>query len=213
MGSAALALLLVFAGAGTALAAKVAPVKVTMNQITPDGVGDAIGSITLKQTKTGVDLAVDLTKLSPGEHGFHVHEHGICAPADKEGKKTAGQAAGGHWDPSTTKLHKGPGGGGHRGDLPKLVVPENGKLKTKLTVEGLTLADLGGKALMIHAGGDNYSDTPKPLGGGGDRVVCGVIPGGGPVPPVPAPPASTAAPTAAVPPPAMKAPVPAEKKP
>jgi Cu-Zn family superoxide dismutase len=32
-----------------------------------------------------------------------------------------------------------------------------------------------GKALMIHAGGDNYADQPKPLGGGGDRIACGVI--------------------------------------
>ncbi len=29
---------------------------------------------------------------------------------------------------------------------------------------------------MIHAGGDNYSDTPEKLGGGGARVACGVIP-------------------------------------
>lgn len=28
---------------------------------------------------------------------------------------------------------------------------------------------------MIHAGSDNYSDDPKPLGGGGDRIACGVI--------------------------------------
>jgi Cu-Zn family superoxide dismutase len=34
---------------------------------------------------------------------------------------------------------------------------------------------LKGHALMIHAGGDNYSDQPKPLGGGGARIACGVI--------------------------------------
>ena len=37
------------------------------------------------------------------------------------------------------------------------------------------LAALRGKTLMIHAGGDNYSDQPKPLGGGGARIACGVI--------------------------------------
>jgi len=179
-GSAAVALTLFLGGANAALAAK--PVKVTMNQISVDGIGESAGTITLKQTKKGVELALDLSKLPPGEHGFHLHERGICEPAEKEGKKTAGQAAGGHWDPDATKAHKGPGGGGHKGDLPKITVPENGKLKTKVTVEGLTMADLGGKALMIHAGGDNYSDTPKPLGGGGDRIVCGVIPGGPPTP-------------------------------
>lgn len=174
-----------WAGSHLALAAapaKAKPVKVTMNQITPEGVGASAGTVAIKQTKEGIELAVDLNGLTPGEHGFHLHELGSCDPADKEGKKTAGQAAGPHWDPDTTKAHKGPGGGGHKGDLPKLTVPEGGKVKTKLPVSGLTLADVAGKSLMVHAGGDNYSDTPKPLGGGGDRIVCGVIPGGAPAP-------------------------------
>lgn len=183
LGSAAVAMTLFFGGASAVRAAgKTTPVKVTMNQITADGVGESDGTITLKQTKKGVEFAIDLSKLPPGEHGFHIHEKGMCEPAEKEGKKVAGQSAGGHWDPDATKAHKGPAGGGHKGDLPKLTVPENGKLKTKLTAEGLTLADLGGKALMIHAGGDNYADAPKPLGGGGDRIVCGMIPGGPPAP-------------------------------
>ena len=179
---------------GSAVAAdkKVAPIKVKMNQITADGVGEAAGTITIKTTKTGLELAVDLSKMTPGEHGFHMHEKGSCDPADKDGKKTAGQAAGGHFDPDATKAHKGPAGGGHKGDLPKLTVPENGKLKTKITVEGLTAADVAGRSLMIHAGGDNYADAPKPLGGGGDRVVCGVIPGTA----TPAPEAAAAPPAA-----------------
>jgi len=162
-------------GAGVALAAA-KPVKVTMSFITPEGVGKPAGTIKLKEGKEGVTLEVDLKGLPPGEHGFHLHEKGSCDPADKEGKKTAGQAAGGHYDPEATKAHKGPGGGGHKGDLPKLEVSDKGVAKTKVEVKGLTMADLAGKALMIHAGGDNYSDTPKPLGGGGDRIVCGVVP-------------------------------------
>jgi Cu-Zn family superoxide dismutase len=161
-----------------AISAPVKPVKVPMSQISVDGIGAGVGTVTIRQTKEGVELAVDLKSLSPGEHGFHLHEHASCDPADKEGKKTSGQAAGPHWDPDATKAHKGPGGGGHKGDLPKLTVPEGGKVKTKLPVTGLTLADFAGKSLMIHAGGDTYSDTPKPLGGGGDRIVCGVVPGG-----------------------------------
>lgn len=152
------------------------PITVTVNQISAEGVGASIGTVTISETKTGLELATDLSGLSAGEHGLHLHEKGSCEPADKEGKKTAGQSAGGHWDPDATKAHKGPGGGGHKGDLPKLVVPEGGKVKAKLTVPGLKLGDVEGKALMIHAGGDNYSDAPKPLGGGGDRIACGVIP-------------------------------------
>lgn len=171
--------------------AKSAPLKVTLNQITVEGVGPAMGSVSIRPTKDGVELAVDLAGLSPGEHGFHLHERGSCDPADKDGKKTSGQSAGPHWDPGATKAHKGPGGGGHKGDLPKLMVPADGKVKVKLTVAGLTTADLAGRSLMIHAGGDTYSDAPKPLGGGGDRIVCGVVPGV--ATPSPAPPAVPAA--------------------
>jgi len=39
----------------------------------------------------------------------------------------------------------------------------------------LKLADVQGRAIMVHAGGDNYSDEPQPLGGGGERIACGVI--------------------------------------
>lgn len=154
------------------------PVKVTLNAISVDGVGAKAGTVTLKPTKDGVELAVDLRGLTAGEHGFHLHEKPSCEPADKDGKKTAGQAAGPHWDPDATKAHKGPGGGGHKGDLPKLAIPANGKLKATFPVAGMTLADFAGKSLMIHAGGDNYSDSPQPLGGGGERVVCGVVPEG-----------------------------------
>jgi Cu-Zn family superoxide dismutase len=157
-----------------ALAAK--PLKVKLDFITVDGVGKPAGTITIKETKDGVTLQTDLKGLPPGEHGFHMHEKASCDPADKEGKKTAGQAAGGHFDPDATKAHKGPEGGGHKGDLPKLTVSDKGVSKEKLAVKGLKLADFAGHALMIHEGGDNYSDTPKPLGGGGARIVCGVIP-------------------------------------
>ncbi len=174
-----------FAAAPKAAAPK--PVKVTLNQISADGVGAKVGSVTIRQTKDGVELTVDVAGLTPGEHGFHLHERPSCDPADKEGKMTAGQSAGPHWDPDSTKAHKGPAGGGHKGDLPKLTVPENGKVKTKLPVVGLTIADVAGKSLMIHAGGDNYSDAPKPLGGGGDRIVCGAIPGGAAAAATPAP--------------------------
>ena len=149
-------------------------IKVTMNLITADGVGKSVGTITIKEGKDGVTVEPKLKDLPPGEHGFHVHEKPSCDPADKDGKKTAGQAAGAHFDPDGTKAHKGPGGGGHKGDLPKLVVSDKGEAKDKIEVKGVTLADFQGHALMIHAGGDNYRDTPKPLGGGGDRIVCGV---------------------------------------
>jgi Cu-Zn family superoxide dismutase len=168
---------MLFMAAVTANAAEKAPkpIKVDVNFIDASGVGKSAGTITIKQTADGLELDTKLKGLTPGEHGFHIHENGNCAPADKEGKPTAGQSAGGHFDPDATKAHKGPGGGGHKGDLPKLEVDAKGTSSAKLKVAGLKLDDVKGKAIMIHEGGDNYADAPKPLGGGGARVACGVI--------------------------------------
>ncbi|HEX4403922.1 MAG TPA: superoxide dismutase [Cu-Zn] SodC [Polyangia bacterium] len=157
-----------------ALAAK--PLKVKMDFVSADGVGKPAGTVTIKETKDGVMLQTDLKGLTPGEHGFHMHDKASCDAADKDGKKTAAQAAGGHFDPDATKAHKGPDGGGHKGDLPKITASDKGVSKEKLDVKGLKLADFAGHSLMIHEGGDNYSDMPKPLGGGGARIACGVIP-------------------------------------
>ncbi len=167
---------LVVCAAATAGAAKAPmPITVMVNFIDANGIGKLAGTVTLKETAEGLELDTHLEGLPSGEHGFHLHENGSCAPADKDGKPTAGGAAGGHYDPEATKAHKGPGGGGHKGDLPKLEVDSKGVADAKFKVPGLRLADVTGKALVIHEGGDNYSDTPKPLGGGAARIACGVV--------------------------------------
>jgi superoxide dismutase, Cu-Zn family len=149
--------------------------KVTINLIDANGVGKSVGTVTVTEGKDGVTLVPNLKGLPPGEHGFHLHENPSCASAEKDGVKTAGEAAGAHYDPGTTKAHKGPEGGGHKGDLPKLVVSEKGEAAEKMQVKGVGLADFRGRAMMVHAGGDNYRDSPKPSGGGGERIACGVI--------------------------------------
>jgi len=61
------------------------------------------------------------------------------------------------------------------GDLPRLEVGPDGAAKTTLIAPRIKdVTALRGHALMIHAGGDTYSDTP-PLGGGGSRFACGVL--------------------------------------
>jgi Cu-Zn family superoxide dismutase len=148
---------------------------VQMNLIDEPGVGKAIGTITLSDSTTGLKLTPALSGLTPGFHGFHVHEKPDCGPGVKDGKRQAGIAAGGHYDPAGTGKHEGPEGKGHKGDLPALTVGQDGKSSTFVLAPHLKLSDLKGRSLMIHAGGDNYSDTPAPLGGGGGRVACGVV--------------------------------------
>ena len=143
-------------------------------QVDAKGVGASIGTVTFKQTAKGLLITPTLEKLSPGEHGFHIHENGSCEAAEKEGKMGAALAAGSHFNPEKV-AHHGTPLDGHLGDLPALTVNDKGFATTPVLAPRLKLTDIQGRAIMIHAGGDNYSDSPKPLGGGGDRVACGVI--------------------------------------
>lgn len=152
-----------------------ADITVPMFKISDGGLGEKIGTVRLFDGNGGLNVQTRLTALPPGQHGFHVHEAGDCGPTAKDGRTGAGLAAGGHYDPHGTGKHEGPTGHGHAGDLPLLMVGADGSAKTKMKAEHLKVADLRGRALMIHAGGDNYADQPQPLGGGGARIACGVI--------------------------------------
>lgn len=150
--------------------------KIEMNSIDTSGLGPSIGSVVAKEDgKGGVAFVPDLKNLPPGTHGFHVHANGNCGPKEKDGRMEAGEMAGPHWDPDKAGKHGSPKGGGHRGDLPPLTVAANGTAKLPVVAPRVKLADLEGKSLMIHDGGDNHSDKPKPNGGGGMRMACGVI--------------------------------------
>jgi len=162
----------------TLLAVPAAADEVTsdIHLISKDGIGKAIGTVRAEDSPNGLVLHLDLTAdLQPGPHGFHVHEHGSCEHKEKDGEMVAGLSAGGHFDPQGTGKHLGPAGEGHLGDLPVLEVGD-GPVMQELVAPRLEVSDIKGLAFMIHAGGDNYSDDPKPLGGGGARVACGVIP-------------------------------------
>jgi Cu-Zn family superoxide dismutase len=157
---------------GAALAGNIV---VQMNLITDQGVGKSIGTVVISDTPHGLLLVPMLTGLMPGIHGFHVHQNADCGPAMKDGKQVAGLAAGGHYDPAGSGKHEGPYAQGHLGDLPALYVGADGMVTTPVLAPRLKTADLIGRSLMIHAGGDNYSDMPAPLGGGGGRIACGII--------------------------------------
>ena len=151
------------------------PIQITMRSISAEGVGDVIGSVTAKDSDQGLVIFPDLVNLTSGDHGFHLHSNPSCEAAlNSEGESVAGLAAGGHWDPDNSGTHLGPFGSGHRGDLSKLIVDADESTKTSVVAPRLITNDLKGHALIVHAGGDTYSDTPA-LGGGGARVACGVV--------------------------------------
>ena len=150
--------------------------KATVNTIDAKGVGSPAGTVSFEDTKWGLLITPDLSGLPAGVHGFHIHEKAACGPAEHEGKQAAGFAAGGHLDPKKTGKHLGPyASDGHRGDLPPLLVDSGGKATLPVLAPRLHVKDVKGHSIMIHEGGDNYSDQPKPLGGGAGRIACGVI--------------------------------------
>lgn len=172
-----LSLVLAAAMAAVAAPALAETVVVPMALATPAGPGASIGQITISDAPGGVTFALDLHGLAPGAHGFHVHVNPSCAAStNAQNAVVPAGGAGGHLDPAMTGMHMGPEGMGHLGDLPVLVVGDDQSAHQTLKAPHIaTVAALKGHSLMIHAGGDNYSDKPLPLGGGGARLACGVI--------------------------------------
>ncbi|GAC1404628.1 MAG: superoxide dismutase family protein [Candidatus Velthaea sp.] len=126
----------------------------------------------------GTQITVDVSGLPPGKHGLHIHEFGSCnAVRDTAGVPTAFGGAGAHYDPAMTKMHKGPDGGGHAGDLPVLDVDDAGNARLAFYAAGLSVKgaqSIVGRAIVIHANPDDYTDVP-PNGGSGARIACGEI--------------------------------------
>lgn len=131
--------------------------------------GDAVGYIRADNTIDGLLLTPHLHGLPAGVHGFQVYECPFCQ------HHAAG--AGGHWDPRKTDEHRGPyQGSGHLGDLPVLIVDEKGRATLPVLAPRLTLGQIQGRSVIIHAKMDNYSDSPVENGGEGVRLACGVVP-------------------------------------
>lgn len=168
-----LACALVLAGLPLVAAAQVV---IPMKLVDDKGTGASVGEVTVAESKYGLVFTPAMSGLPPGLHGFHLHENADCGPKEQDGKLIPAAAAGGHYDPRKTKRHGTPWGDGHLGDLPPLFVDAEGKATQPVLAPRLKMADIRGRALMVHAGGDNHADQPAALGGGGARVACGVAP-------------------------------------
>lgn len=166
------ALLAALGSANVALA----DTTVEMHQVNEKGTAEAVGTVTISESEYGLVFTPELKGLEPGIHGFHVHENPSCDPDEKDGKTMAAGAAGDHLDPEKSGEHGFPWGSGHLGDLPAMYVDSDGNATNPVLAPRLKeLSDVSGHSLMLHAGGDNHSDSPEPVGGGGARIACGVI--------------------------------------
>ncbi len=136
-----------------------------------DAEGNEVGVVNLVSSNTGLVFQFGLAEgatLEAGEHGFHVHETGACEPTF--------EAAGDHLNPSGAQHGLLNANGPHAGDLPNLLIPEDGSPTYVVTTTLLSEADLfdaDGSAVIIHSGPDDYVTDPG--GNSGDRTACGVL--------------------------------------
>jgi len=153
-----------------------AQVSSILHLVSVKGIGDEIGTVTFLDTKKGLLITPNLINLSPGYHGFHIHQDPSCLPGKNDNKMAAAISAGGHLDLKKTNIHSGPYvENSHLGDLPRLMVDQNGIADVAFLAPKLSVNNVINHAVVIHAGGDNYSDKPLPLGGGGARIACGIV--------------------------------------
>ena len=145
-----------------------APAKLRCD-LAPTTGSTASGWISFEPMGDHAHVKAQVKGLSPGKHGFHIHEKGDCSSGD-------GKSAGGHFNPAGMP-HGGPDADQrHAGDLGNLEADASGvasydrmDLGIQLTGENSIL----GRAVIVHAGEDDLST--QPTGAAGARLACGVI--------------------------------------
>nr|QMS43996.1 Cu/Zn superoxide dismutase [Geloina coaxans] len=139
------------------------------------GDSNVTGVITLTQDAPGkeVKVAGDITGLTAGDHGFHVHEFGD----NSDGCTSAGA----HNNPDGVD-HAGPQDAvRHVGDLGNVTADESG-CKVDITDKVITLVgerSIIGRTLVVHENKDDLGrgghELSKTTGNAGGRLACGVI--------------------------------------
>ncbi len=172
--------ILVLAGLSTlALAACTRGDDVAVGTPTPGGIratamlrtatGTDAGRATVSEVAGGLRVTLDVRNMPAGTHGAHIHTIGRCDAPDFA-------SAGGHWNPTGAKHGSMNPQGPHEGDLPNLIVGNDGRGTLGLTVPGATMAgllDADGAAIVVHAGPDDLMTDPS--GNSGGRIACGVF--------------------------------------
>ena len=128
------------------------------------------GIVTLTPVADGVQVHAEITGLTPGKHGFHIHEFGDCSAADAS-------SAGGHFNP-TNQPHAGPDAAArHEGDMGNVEADASGNAKLDYVDHQISLANDArsaiGRSVVVHAKADDLKTQPS--GDSGARIACGVI--------------------------------------
>jgi Cu-Zn family superoxide dismutase len=128
------------------------------------------GTVTFTEVADGVQVHADITGLTPGNHGFHVHEFGDCSAADAS-------SAGAHFNP-TNNPHAGPDAAErHVGDMGNVEADASGKATLEYVDHQISLTtderSVIGRSVVVHVKADDLKT--QPAGDSGARIACGVI--------------------------------------
>ncbi|HAM41378.1 MAG TPA: superoxide dismutase family protein [Candidatus Omnitrophica bacterium] len=137
---------------------------------TEDG-SSVTGTAIFGDTPDGLHVVIQVSGVSPGQHGFHIHQYGRC--------EDAGKAAGGHYNPEGVKHGLLPTDGftqAHAGDFGNIDIRGDGAGTLELILPGLRVSGgdytVGGRAVVLH---EQVDDFGQPTGNAGGRIGCGVI--------------------------------------
>ena len=138
---------------------------------TEAGVSSVTGQAVFMQDGEDIMLTIDIQDASPGLHAVHIHATGDCSAPD-------GTSAGGHWNPTSEDHGRWGGDSFHLGDIGNIPVGSGGTGYIERTTDLWDLdngsdLDIVGKAIIVHAGEDDF--TSQPSGAAGGRIGCGVI--------------------------------------
>ncbi len=128
------------------------------------------GTATIREVAEGMGIQADINVwgIPPaGQHGIHIHQYGDCADG--------GNAAGGHYNPNNAPhgfLPKDGMAGAHPGDMGNIEVGTDGKGHLSITLPGVTLSQVAGRAIVLHEKPDDFG---QPTGNAGGRIGCGLI--------------------------------------
>jgi superoxide dismutase, Cu-Zn family len=128
------------------------------------------GTVTFTEVADGVQVHADIAGLTPGNHGFHVHEFGDCSAADAS-------SAGAHFNP-TNNPHAGPDTADrHVGDMGNVEADASGKATLEYVDHQISLTtderSVIGRSVVVHVKADDLKT--QPAGDSGARIACGVI--------------------------------------
>lgn len=146
---------------------KVRPTAVAVLSPAPNG--KVRGQVTFTEETEGIRVTANVEGLTPGKHGFHIHEKGDCSAADFT-------SAGGHFNPGGTKHGSPTDPEKHVGDFGNLDANEQGVARFERVFSWLTFKGTNSilnKAVIVHEKADDLQT--QPTGNAGGRLACGVI--------------------------------------